>query len=64
MSLAFQIVDALVHEPQAMLYYILAVDYALAFWAVRCGRHAPCLVYLSSCFVHLILGALHHLSHG
>ncbi len=64
MSLLLCIVEIVTINPQAFLYYVQAVAYALAFWATRCERHTPCLVYLTSCLVHVALGVLHHLSHG
>lgn len=64
MSLLFCAFEMLAHNPKAFLYYIQAVAYALAFWTVCFGRHAPSIVYLVSCLVHAILGALHHLAHS
>lgn len=40
------------HLPEAGLYLIQAVTYALAFRAIRKGGHVPCQVYLASAVIH------------
>ena len=64
MSLLITLLEAMLHHSLATMYFVQAVTYAVAFWAVRCGRHAPCHVYLASSIVHAILGTLHTLSLG
>lgn len=61
----FHWVDLLLRDPQAILYYLQALTYALAFQAMRGeNHHPPCIVYLVSSAVHASLGALHQLPHG
>jgi hypothetical protein len=64
MSLLLNLLDAALTHSQATMYFVLAGTYGAEFWAARCGRHAPCHIYLASCLVHATLGVLHTLSLG
>jgi hypothetical protein len=64
MTVLMSVLDAVLTNSQATLYFVQAATYALAFWAVRRGKHAPSQVYLASCIVHATLGLLHTLSLG
>ncbi len=64
MTILISLLAMVLTHSQATLYFVQAATYAMAFWAVRCGRHAPCHVYLASCLVHATLGVLHTLSLG
>lgn len=59
MSLLFTILNSLVHDTQATVYFAQSVTYGLAFWATHRGGHAPWQVYLASCVFHFTLGLLH-----
>ena len=61
MTSAAMLMNALLpHDPMAMLYLAQSATYGLAFWASRCGLHAPCQIYLASCLCHLTLALLRH----
>ena len=64
MTLLRTLLHILSGSPEEVLYYTQGIAYGLAFWAIRCGRHAPWQVYLLSCVVHFALGLLHRWPHG
>jgi hypothetical protein len=58
MANALQLLSHVSQLPETLLYFTQAATYAMAFRAVRRGNHAPSLVYLTSCLIHLVLGVL------
>jgi hypothetical protein len=55
--------DLLGMVPQEALYVGQGATYAVAWWRVRCGQHAPCQVYLASCMIHLALALVRIWAH-
>jgi hypothetical protein len=46
------------HLLEALLYLGQGATYAIAWWAIRQGGHAPGLVYLASSIIYMLLGLL------